>query len=96
MCSQSLTPKVHLKRLSSDAETSNLQTKLRDALTSKVKIFPSELLWDDLGLTKFEAFRTLTSDYYPARNETQILIKYADIISQSIPMKATIIELGSG
>ena len=86
-----------LTRLASDAETSNLQVKLRDALASDIKTFPPEMLWNDAGLVRFEAIRTAKSlDYYPSRKENQIIEEHADLISQTIPMKATIIELGSG
>ncbi|KAG7006590.1 hypothetical protein G7Y79_00014g037650 [Physcia stellaris] len=86
-----------LTRLSSDADTSKLQVKLRDALASDVKIFPPEMLWNDAGLMRFEAIRTAKSlDYYPSRKENQIIEEHANPISQTIPMKATIIELGSG
>ena len=86
-----------LTRLSSDAEASSLQVKLRDALASDIKIFPPEMLWNDAGLVRFEAVRTATSfDYYPSRKEIRIIEEHAESITQTIPRKATIIELGSG
>ena len=76
---------------------SSLKDQILGALTSEIKIFPSELLWNDKGLAKFEAIRVARStDYYPSRKEAEIINEHADDITQFIPMNATVLELGSG
>ena len=76
---------------------SGLRDQILDALTSETKEFPSEVLWDDKGLAKFEVIRVAKSmDYYPSQKEAEIINTHADDITQSIPMGATVLELGSG
>ena len=80
-----------------DSVKLDLRASLRNGLASKVKYLPSELLWDDIGLGRFESIRTAKSlDYYPSRKETEVISEHADDISRTILSGSTIIELGSG
>ncbi|KAL8897463.1 MAG: hypothetical protein Q9207_007208 [Kuettlingeria erythrocarpa] len=80
-----------------DIGSSDLRDDLRDGLTSTTKILPSILLWDNEGLARFEAIRTTPSiDYYPSKKETEVIKLHAVDIARTIPMEATLIELGSG
>lgn len=59
------------------------------------KSVPSTWLYDHRGSELFEQI-TQVQEYYPARNETQILRQCAPAIAEEAGPRAVVIELGSG
>ena len=68
---------------------------IRGGLSAQPKYLFAKYLYDDLGSQLFEAICRL-DEYYLTRAESEILTRYADEITESVPGNKTLIELGSG
>jgi dimethylhistidine N-methyltransferase len=64
-------------------------------LSQAQKSIPSTWLYDHRGSELFEQI-TQVEEYYPARNETQILRSCARAIAEEAGPRAVVVELGSG
>lgn len=66
-----------------------------EGLKSEVKESPPLLLWDDRGLSLFDAILD-SPQYYPARREWALLRKTIQDIARNIPNRSRVVELGAG
>nr|WMY26073.1 AzoB [Aspergillus insulicola] len=90
---------IPITNIDSQSASSSDLTNPRDDIIrgcrSTPPYLPSLLLWDDLGIERFDAFAR-SPDYYPSHTELTMLHRHAGRMAQAIPPGSTVIELGSG
>lgn len=73
----------------------NLVPCIMDGLKSECRESPPLLLWNDRGLSLFDAVLD-SPDYYPATREWSVLHNAVNRIAHSISSGDRVIELGAG
>lgn len=91
----SLSTVALLHDIRQSADLLDLRSGVIAGLAATPKRLPSLLLWDDQGLTNFEAW-TKSPAYYPKSRELEILHNHCHDIARSLPDRFVLIELGCG
>ena len=74
----------------------DLRQGIKNGLSQSPKELPSLLLWNETGLELYERLKADHDDYYPSRNEGELIRQYAGEIASAIPNDGILVELGSG
>jgi len=95
MASATVHPFLPVRTGVPSALTPSFETDVINGLSQPQKAIPSTWLYDHRGSELFEEITHL-DEYYPTRNETQLLRACAGAIAEAAGPRAVVIELGSG